>query len=81
MSASIYAEPVERKKDYIPIGAPSSFMDALDKVFGERLPCLQESDVPKLRVIFVLGNYDTKALEILTRLITDHGAIQLSAKY
>ena len=81
MSASIYAEPVQRKKDYLPIGAPSSFLSALEKVFGTQYPVLGPGDVPKLEVVFALGGYEHEALAILRHLITTHGAVQLSASY
>lgn len=81
MSASIYAEPVDRKKDYLPIDTPSAFMGSLEKVFGTRLPELGPEDIPKLEAIFAIGNHDKDALDILIRLIHDHGQIQLSAEY
>ena len=51
MSANLYWEPVQRKKHDMNVGAPQSFMDTMQRVFGSRTPRLSEQDAIKLETL------------------------------
>lgn len=57
MSASIYWRPVN-SGHRLSIGAPSSFIDSLERAFGSRPPItLTEIDIPKLEGMAAATEY------------------------
>ena len=81
MSASLFWEPVERRKNAISIGWPSSFMDQLNRVFGSRTPLLRPSDIEKLIALRDVGEDYNEAYAQLIDAIEKVGEIQISAEY
>ena len=80
MSASIYAEPLERKKHYIPTMAPQNLMDTFQQVFGARLPKLGKDNIRELETLIKVG-IQLEALDDLIDYIEKVGDVQLSAEY
>lgn len=83
MGANLYWEPTKRKKHDIGVGAPQSFMDALEKAFGSRTPRLGEEHVPVLRGI--AAGYKqadvSVACDELIEAIWNNDEIQISVEY
>ena len=82
MSANIYyyqVKPVKNKE--VPTWAPSSFMETMEKVFGDKLPTLSDKDIEKLSVLD--DTFDSKdspnPYEVLIEAIRKYGVIQLTA--
>jgi hypothetical protein len=83
MSASLYWEPVERKKYSLEQIAPSSFMESLEQVFGRKCPTLGESDIRTLRAMAVASGDSNfkKGYERLADGIEKYGEIEVTAVY
>jgi hypothetical protein len=80
MSANLYWEPVSRTKRDLSEGAPSSFMDMLERAFGSRCPKLGMNHVPILRAMAVAS--ERKSFDELADAIErTEGEIQVSAEY
>lgn len=82
MSATIYYQPIKGK--YLSIGAPSGFLDLLEKLGFNRGECLiQDTDHFKLEVASnVTENEDyKKALLELAENAYKHGSIRVWVEY
>jgi hypothetical protein len=83
MSANLYWEPTQRKKHDINVGAPSSFMDTLGRVFGRRTPTLGMGDIVKLETLrdaTEIPEWASVYAELIDA-IEKCGEIQISAEY
>ena len=80
MGARLYWEPVKRTRKCIGTGAPSSFMERLEKVFGSRNPTLGEKDIPKLEVLRDVSG-GGEGWQTLIDAIEHVGDIQIGAEY
>lgn len=82
MSANLYWEPTKRKKNYLPIGAPLSFMESLKRVFGNRTPTLTEKDIPILRGMAVVASGDAgECYKQLADAVEKYEEIEVTAVY
>jgi len=82
VSANIYyhqVKPIKSKE--VPTYAPSSFMETLEGVFGERLPTFTKDDFEKLRVLEVTHKGKPNPFTTLIKAIEKYEVIALSAEY
>jgi hypothetical protein len=83
MSASLYYQPV--KGTHLSIGAPSSFMGALTRAFGERQPDWRftEGDLLTLRGLMAgLDSEDQReAIQTIIEAIERHSEVRVWAEY
>lgn len=83
MSASICWRPTDNSRKHISVGAPSSFMQTMDRA-GLRLPCtLGENELPTLRGMAATWSAPENAnpYQQIIDLIEQHGEIDLFAEY
>jgi hypothetical protein len=83
MSASIFWRPVNSGHQ-LRIGAPSSFIDSLQRAFGSRLPVtLTGSDRPVLLGMAAATEYEEfrEAYSELARALGEEDEIQVFASY
>ncbi len=83
MSASIFWRPVNSGHQ-LRIGAPSSFIDSLQRAFGSRPPItLTETDIPTLTGMAAATEYEEfrEAYEKLAHAIREEDEIQIFAAY
>ncbi len=81
MSANLYWEPVERRKNSISTTASSSFMEKMRKVFGSETPSLDVGDLQKLETLRDLDDGYQEAFQELIAAIEKCGSIKISAQY
>lgn len=81
MSATVMYQPVKGKS--LDIGAPSSFLSALERAFGNRPWTLSGGDYHTLMGLAAgLGSDDQRAAcEQLAKAVQDHGEIRVWAEY
>lgn len=84
MSANIYYHQVKPiKGQEVPTYAPSSFMQTMERVFGDELPELDESDLPKLQALSDAQdpNNNPNPFRALVSGVKKYKTIQLYAEY
>ncbi len=82
MSANLFWEPAKRKKFDLDEGAPSDFMNLMQRVFGSPLPVLRKNDIPKLEALRDAEESQRRiTFERLIDAVDKHDEIQLSAQY
>ena len=84
MSANIYYHQVKPiRGQEVPTNAPSSFMETMERVFGDELPELDESDLPKLEALADAQdpNHIPNPYRGLVNGVKKYGTIQLYAEY
>lgn len=84
MSASIYWKQVKPVKSHsLNVGAPSNFLEILEKVFGSRNPQLDESNIEALKGMAAVYNIygGVNPYEELIEAIEQYKEIELWAEY
>lgn len=82
MSASISWKPVKNVGKGLDVGAPSAFVERMEKVFGSLPLELLRTDIPKLEVLALLyDNNDCKPYQELIDALDSYEKIEVWATY
>lgn len=81
MGASLYWEPVKRKRNYLSEGAPSSFMESMERAFGSRTPLLNQGSKPLLKGMAAADPGRSKTYTELLDALEEYDEIEISAEY
>jgi hypothetical protein len=82
MSANLYWTPAKRKMFELNISAPSSFMEQMERAFGNRNPSLDSSAIPVLKGMRAANHEQLhEAFDELIEAIDKHDIIEIKATY